>query len=304
MIGPVRHNAGMTDPAYLRVLNVFNRNGRGVLGGVEAQLMAFRCRELSEGADDGQAALDSLRAQGYVETVPGSDSHLRLSAQGYAWLLSLPELPSAAAPKARGHGEYEMRARVLAIYRQQGIVEGGHLSSETLARYWEASGQRAGELRHALDVLLRDGFLRMGRFQKTLFRLQGAGARYLEGRELPDLALRHQPALLDSDRSLKTMGEEPLLLLGAHVFDVEEGLPPEGLELPMFLYALEKLGLPHCQAFLAADLLHRREHADLDATGTLTLTDTGLDLVVIARTQEGQFMTTQALDKADGGAHS
>ncbi|ROH90992.1 hypothetical protein ED208_08445 [Stagnimonas aquatica] len=142
--------------------------------------------------------LAQLFAQGQIALTPDLEPpHVRFTASGYARLLeqfdrarrpapagtgaeatepvpatTLPppaltgapaELPLAPPQRFLRHGqpptEIALRNQLLDIYRDLKLKPGSQIIAMTLSRYWQEMGLRAGDLRIAIDVLVRDGYL-------------------------------------------------------------------------------------------------------------------------------------------------
>jgi hypothetical protein len=75
--------------------------------------------------------------------------------------------------------EIGLRNQLLDIYRDLKLKPGSQIIAMTLSRYWQEMGLRAGDLRTAIDVLVRDGYLIYSslRFEPH-WRLTEAGYAY------------------------------------------------------------------------------------------------------------------------------
>lgn len=311
-----RHPALHDDPTCAQVLAVVNAHSRPAVAGMPRRLFNYRFR-LMAGEREPAGAIAQLCNQGWLAQTEDGDT-LWLTPEGYRAILErfknaeefTGEAGAPGAPRNEGPpSEYALRTRVLDIFREAGVGKRGHIAAEDLNRFWSVSGRRADELRHGLDILMRDGYVRIGRFRKTLFRLQSEGARYLKGRPAPEaLESLAQPAVSD-ERHFKTLPDESLLVLAVHVFKQRRALPPRSLSFGELEYGLDDYELPAFAQFHAAELLHRFGYVDLHDDGALqiTLTDEGRGLLRTADSEMVQWVTRMALDdmskaNADGGS--
>lgn len=274
------------DPDRAAVLSVVNALSRPVVLGVDPQLLNFRLRQLQPDHDF-REAIAALLDEGWLEQEQHSRK-LRFSALGYQRVIERQALvvETATADVAdrdsqQAPSEFLLRQRVLAIYAEDEAEAGSSLSAEQINQYWSAAGFRAEELRHALDILLRDGYLRLRRFGRTRFRLQQGGARYLAGRSPPAALQALAPEACRADCNRHSVADEALLIYASHVFRLRKALAPRSLSFGELDYQLEALELPAYLRFHAADLLYRYQYAELHDDGSLqfTLSERGMQLV-------------------------
>lgn len=198
------------------ILHWLNAHSLRVSDGLPATLLQQKW--LASGRDPGRLrdGLEQLFAQGQIALTPDLDPpHVRFTAGGYAQLLEQfdrarrpapavgsgavdaePPPTPAAAPAATSapselpppqrflrHGqpptEIGLRNQLLDIYRDLKLKPGSQIIAMTLSRYWQEMGLRAGDLRIAIDVLVRDGYLIYSslRFEPH-WRLTEAGHAY------------------------------------------------------------------------------------------------------------------------------
>lgn len=274
------------DPDRAAVLSVVDALSRPVVLGVEPQLLNFRLRQLHPERDF-REAIAALLADGWLEQEKHSRK-IRFSALGYQRVIERHALAVDAQRSAHADrdqhqepSEFLLRQRVMAIYAEQGAKAGSSLAADQINQYWAVSGFRAEELRHALDILLRDGYLRLRRLRRTRFALQEDGARYLDGRTPPASLQALAPIASRADCNRHSLSDETLLIFATNVFRVRKALPPRSLSFGELDYQLEALELPAYLRFHAADLLYRYQHAELHDDGSLqfTLSERGMQLV-------------------------
>lgn len=94
---------------------------------------------------------------------------------------SVIELPTSHRFLHHGEPPTEigLRNQLLDIYRDLKLKPGSQIIAMTLSRYWQEMGLRAGDLRTAIDILARDGYLLFSslRFEPH-WRLTEAGHAY------------------------------------------------------------------------------------------------------------------------------
>ena len=186
--------------------------------GAPLHLLRERWRRTEQ--DDQRLAdlLALLIQEQWVELAPGlTPPHLRLSPDGYRRLLSAtrfsssapPAIDTEAAPVAEpdirptvfiGRGlalsEIALRNQVLSIFRDLKLKKGELLIGVTVSRYWQETGLRAGDLRTAFDVLLRDEYVRHRiRGMDVYWELGEGGAEFIRGPLTPARLLECAPEI-------------------------------------------------------------------------------------------------------------
>ena len=284
---------------------MINAHSRPLVAGMSRRLFNYRFRLLA-GERDPAPALQRLQQEGWLNQDEEAEQ-LWLTAQGFSQALERqlaaedePESEKTSTP-TRSEGpptEYDLRQRVLDIFKENHVGKRGHMAAEEINRFWAVSGRRAEELRHGLDILMRDGYLRIGRFRKTLFRLQGEGYRYMTGRRASKPLLEQAEPARSEQRHFKALPDESLLVLAAHVFKQRRALPPRALSYGELQYALDDYQLPSFSLFHAAELLHRYGYIDVHHDGSLqmTLTEEGRGLLRAADSEMVQWVTRMALE--------
>jgi hypothetical protein len=174
------------------ILNWLNSHSVSLSQGLPVRLLLARWQQAGREHARLTASLERLMDAGWIAPTPGAEPpHLRFAATGYTRLLeestntaialepfTMPA-PAAASPAAApakvvtepeapaplflAHGtpmtELGLRNQVLGVFRDLGLRAGTQLIAVTLTRYWQETGLRAGDLRRALDVVTRDGYL-------------------------------------------------------------------------------------------------------------------------------------------------
>lgn len=290
------------------VLGVFERHAESPRDGMLCRLLSYRLRQLPSPPDEA-GTLARLSELGLIEYVGSDGERVVLTTEGYVRVLALSDeapAPAEAGPR-RGPTEYGLRRAVLDIFAEFEVDERGELSAGLLRSFWSSSGRRAGELRHALDLLMRDRYLRLGRLDRTVFRLQDDGLRYLQGREAPAELIALAPRAYDEDRYIHSVPDGSLLVLTAQVFRMQQALPPRSLSYGEVVHGLSMLDVPEFQHFHACELLHRIGAAEITDPEVLRfeLTDEGLKLVQDAGTEMLQWAARLAINDAQrsGAAH-
>ncbi|MDP3857816.1 MAG: hypothetical protein Q8Q73_08660 [Stagnimonas sp.] len=281
-----------------QVLNILDSECRGVVQGIERVVLEFKWRLLGRPDEALARALARLLDDGLLRPVGGL---LRLTALGYARLTS-PEvdvLSTAAAPDpavALTPTEYGVREKLLAVFRARGVGPGGRLSVSELSRCWEVARYRATDLRSGLELLMRDGHAKLGRFGQTQVRLENDGHQYLSGLPAPTWMARESVALAAENLCRQSLPDQVLCILAARKFHDASGREQER-SLYELDYLLERYELPDFARFHACELLHRLGYAELLAEGpALRLTNSGRALVLLAETSNVvQWSVQQAL---------
>ena len=282
-----------------QVLNILDSECRGVVQGIERVVLEFKWRFLGRPDAALAGALARLFDEGLLRPVGGL---LRLTAPGYARLTSaevdaLPP-PATAYPDAAAMTptEYGVREKLLAVFAARGVAPGGRLSASELSRYWEVARYRAADLRSGLELLMRDGHAKVGRFGQALFRLETDGHKYLRGQPAPAWMAKESVALAAENLCRQSLPDQVLCVLAARKFQDATGREQERSFYELD-YLLERYELPDFARFHACELLHRLGYAELLAEGpALRLTDSGRALVLLAETSNVvQWSVQQAL---------
>ena len=189
-----------------------------------------------------------------------------------------------------------MREKLLSVFRARGIEAGGRLLAAELSRYWEVARYRAADLRSGLDLLLRDGHAKVGRFGQAMFRLEKDGQKYLAGQDAPGWMAKEAVALAAENLCRQSLPDQVLCILAARKFYDTNGREVERSFYELD-YLLERYEVPDFARFHACELLHRLGYAEVLAEGpSLRLTDAGRALVLLAETSNVvQWSVQQAL---------
>lgn len=232
------------------ILHWLDAHSVSVTQGLPAQLLNKRWEQAGRSTAQLGPALKLLFDQDWVAITPDLDPpHLRFSSEGFRKLIEAPLIeepdvaveaitepaPVVAAPAAerpvtvaspapaaaafRGPSELRLRNDILGVYRELKLKAGARLIGMTLSRYWQELGNRAGDLRDGIDVLVRDGFLqpRMVGIDKH-WMLTEEGAHFMAGIQTPASLSRLAPAL---DKISLTPPADELRLLTARVIVAE-----------------------------------------------------------------------------------
>lgn len=239
------------------ILHWLDAHSVSVTQGLPAQLLNKRWEQAGRSTAQLGPALKLLFDQDWVAITPDLDPpHLRFSSEGFRKLIEAPLIeepeavaeaiaepapvvappaaerpvtapataaPSpAAAPAAatfRGPSELRLRNDILGVYRELKLKAGARLIGMTLSRYWQELGNRAGDLRDGIDVLVRDGFLqpRMVGIDRH-WMLTTEGESFMNGPAAPPALARLAPAL---DKISLTPPADELRLLTARVIVAE-----------------------------------------------------------------------------------
>jgi hypothetical protein len=183
------------------VLQWLNTHSVTLTKGLPLRLLQQKWRQLRRSDERLSHALEVLIGSDWVVMTPSLDPpHLRISPNGYRRLTDgevpgettavIPPLealdlaavdaaPALNIPTRRYASEIGLRNQILSIYRDLKLKADSRLIAVTLSRYWQESGQRSGDLRAGLDVLLRDGYVRQRLDgMDTYWVLTEAGERY------------------------------------------------------------------------------------------------------------------------------
>lgn len=235
------------------ILHWLDAHSVSVTQGLPAQLLNKRWEQAGRSTAQLGPALKLLFDQDWVAITPDLDPpHLRFSSDGFRKLIEAPLIeepdvameaiaepaPVVAAPAAerpvtasiaaspapaaaafRGPSELRLRNDILGVYRELKLKAGARLIGMTLSRYWQELGNRAGDLRDGIDVLVRDGFLqpRLVGIDKH-WMLTEEGAHFMAGVQTPASLARLAPAL---DKISLTPPADELRLLTARVIVAE-----------------------------------------------------------------------------------
>lgn len=282
-----------------QVLNIIDTESQGAVRGIEHAVLAFKWRFLGLADETLPQAIDTLLKDGFLRV---AGPMLRLTRSGYARLIA-PNVPAAAPlPTGQGQGngrptEYSIRGKLLGVFRTQGLGSGGKLSAGELNRYWEVAGYRAGDLRNGLDLLMRDGHSKVGRFSKTVFRLEKDGDQYARGSNAPEWLAKEAVALERENLSKQGIPDRVLCILAARQF-LESSGKLRHRAWSEVDYLLERYELPEFARFHAYELLHRLGYAEATEDKMLRLTAAGYDLVKSSDGEVAQWSIQQAMKAA------
>jgi len=279
-----------------QVLNILDTESSGAVRGIERAVLEFKWRHLGSPVEQLAPSLDTLLREGLLRVV---GVWLRLTRAGYECLTAphvaaAPPLPQAQ-PQAFGRPtEYGVRGKLLGVFRTQGLGSGGKLSAAELNRYWAVAGYRAGDLRSGLDLLMRDGHSKVGRFSKTVFRLESDGDRYARGDAAPEWLEKEAIALEEQNLRQQSIPDRVLCALAARQFIEQSGLPRPRAWSEVD-YLLERYELPEFARFHAYELLHRLGYAVAAPGNALQLTDKGYELVQSSEGETAQWLIRQSM---------
>ena len=285
------------DDAANRVLNILDRESRGVVQGIEQTVLEFKWRLLGLAEGLLAPALQRLIGDGLLRA---AGRMLRLTAAGYARLTdgTVPEIadndPTAGSFAGRPT-EYGVRDKLLGVFRSRAVGSGGRLSAAELSRYWEVAHYRAADLRSGLDLLLRDGHAKVGRFGQALFRLERDGHDYLRGSEAPEWMRKEAVVLAAENLRKPGVPDRVLCVLAVRKFHDSQGREVERSFYELD-YLLERYQLPDFLRFHACELLHRLGLAEIVGEGpSLRLTEAGRALQRTSESGVVQWSVQQAL---------
>lgn len=210
------------------ILNWLNSHSVSLSQGLPVRLLLARWQQAGRDHSRLTVSLQRLIDTGWIAPVPRAEPpHLRFAAAGYARMLeetttqaialepfaapasppaatlppavAAPAVPATEAPPLfLAHGtpmtELGLRNQVLSVFRDLGLRAGTQLIAVTLTRYWQETGLRAGDLRRALDVVVRDGYLVPHRDGMDLYwQLTPAGEEWLRAPLTPAPLLAAAP---------------------------------------------------------------------------------------------------------------
>lgn len=285
------------DAAANRVLNILDRESRGVVQGIESSVLEFKWRLLGLAESQLAPALQRLTGDGLLRA---AGRMLRLTAAGYARLTdeARPEIADhdpAAGSFAGRPTEYGVRDKLLGVFRSRAVASGGRLSAAELSRYWEVAHYRAADLRSGLDLLLRDGHAKVGRFGQALFRLERDGHDYLRGAAAPEWMRKEAVVLAAENLRKPGVPDRVLCVLAVRKFHDSQGREVERSFYELD-YLLERYQLPDFLRFHACELLHRLALVEVVGEGpALRLTEAGRALQRASESGVVQWSVQQAL---------
>ncbi|MDB5969739.1 MAG: hypothetical protein JWQ90_2189 [Hydrocarboniphaga sp.] len=207
------------DPACDDILRWLDAHSVTLSLGLPAQLLHKRWAEAGREPAQLGSSLQRLFDEDWVALTPGREPvHLRFTVEGFRRLIDITAAPPAAAAAApatspppaapdpagvaaaqRSHlSELRLRNDILGVYRELRLKADSRLIGMTLSRYWQEMGNRAGDLRTGLDVVVRDGLLLprligMDRY----WQLTPDGEAWLLGPVTPEVLLQLAPPLAD-----------------------------------------------------------------------------------------------------------
>lgn len=260
------------------VLNLVDRESRSVAQGLERRVLEFKWSFHQLPAHTLAPAVGRLCLDGLLFSI---GNVLRLTPRGYG-LLTAPGIRENAETFLAGMresgppSEFGIRNRILSVFAHHGMKAGDRLGRDEINRFWQVAHYRASQLQDGLELLLRDGAIKMARLLKAYIRLEKDGERYMNGRATPDWLFRHSPKLEEGNLKRRTVSDRTLRMMVAHQFGEARdtrSVSPEELD-----YLLERHELPAFARFHAIDLAWRLGDVDtVDAVG-LRITDQGRSL--------------------------
>lgn len=246
------------------VLNLLDAESPAVTAGVELSVLEFAWNRHGHTDKALARALDLLAQEGLVAMAHGC---LRLSTSGYQRVLAdVPEIEAPAAAPHQSQGtdtEYGLRNAVLAVMRSRGLGANAKISAGELNQLWEVARQRAADLRTGLDLLMRDGHVKLSRLGKTRFRLEKDGYLYMTGREAPPEFVGEALRVDDDNLAQSSVSDMTLCVLIAQLY--RETRSKQALSFGVTLFLLEQYKLPEFATFHGLDVAHRRGYLDWDA---------------------------------------
>lgn len=230
------------------ILHWLDAHSVSVSQGLPASLLTKRWEQARRSQNSLSAALSKLLLDDWAVVTPNTDPpHLRFTVEGFRRMIEAPEVPdeiavvadapastpspapatvatateavmasppppTAAAAPPRGPSEADLRNGILGVYRDLKLRAGARLIGMTLSRYWQEMGNRAGDLRSGIDLLVRDGFL-----QPTMvgidrhWTLTDEGADFIYAPKTSALLSEQAPAFDEVSLEVPIAGELRLL---------------------------------------------------------------------------------------------
>ena len=283
------------------VLNLLDTESPAITAGVELSVLEFAWNRHGHADKALARALDLLAQEGLVAVANGC---LRLSASGYQRILAdVPEIELPVAVQHQSQGtdtEYGLRNAVLAVMRSRGLGANAKISAGELNQLWEVARQRAADLRTGLDLLMRDGHVKLSRLGKTRFRLEKDGYLYMTGREAPGDFLGDAVPVAEQNLAQTTVSDLTLCVLIMHQY--RGGRRAQALSFGVTSFLLEQYKLPEFAAFHGLDVAHRRGYLDWDAKRSgFVITEAGTELQSRIESTTVQWGVNSDLAKLDGG---
>ncbi|EIT69959.1 MULTISPECIES: hypothetical protein [Hydrocarboniphaga] len=317
------------------ILHWLDAHSVSVTQGLPAQLLNKRWEQAGRSTAQLGPALKLLFDQDWVAITPDLDPpHLRFSSEGFRKLIeaplieepaavaeaiaeaapvasasaaerpvTVPAAPSTAAPAAatfRGPSELRLRNDILGIYRELKLKAGARLIGMTLSRYWQELGNRAGDLRDGIDVLVRDGFLqpRMVGIDKH-WMLTEEGAHFMAGAQTPASLSRLAPPL---DRVSPTPPADELRLLTSRVLVAELGPGESRLDYTLLRPAwMQRTRLDDNALLHGLDMLHKLSCVQLHEGRPLDIEITAAGRTLASQETPKLAKVLSLLNKALGG---
>ena len=328
------HNADCDD-----ILNWLDAHSVSVTQGLPAQLLNKRWEQAGRSTAQLGPALKLLFDQDWVAITPDVDPpHLRFSSDGFRKLIEAPLLEepeiiaeaivepapvakpaaerpitvpaaapspaaaSTAAPVAAFQGPSELRLRndILGVYRELKLKAGARLIGMTLSRYWQELGNRAGDLRDGIDVLVRDGFLqpRMVGIDKH-WMLTTEGEAFINGPLTPGVLKPLAPAL---DKISLTPPADELRLLAARIIVAELDPGQTVLDYTLLRPAwMQRTRLDDNALVHGLDMLHKLSCVQLHAGRPLDIEITAAGRTLASQETPKLAKVLSLLNKALGG---
>lgn len=285
------------NPDCNRILNLINQDSRDLVGGVSLQLIAYHW-SLMQGDETGLAdAYERLIGESLIREV---GDRCLLTPTGYAQLLDpeCAEVEVESASELHRHGgrptEYSLRAVLLDVLTRGG---GKSVRLDELTERWAVSGLRAGELRDAIDLLIRDQLASLTGLRRRSLTLTKDGTAYVNGRKPPQVLIQMAPPLDESE--LRSRGVEARTLCMLAAYATGEAAQTRSVSFGEVSYRLERLKIPTHRVFHAIELAHRLGHIDFDDdTQTIHLTRSGDKLYRAANGRAVQWAIGQAVREA------
>ena len=320
------------------ILHWLDAHSVSVTQGLPAQLLNKRWEQAGRSTAQLGPALKLLFDQDWVAITPDVDPpHLRFSSDGFRKLIEAPlieapdvvetlvepapvakpaaerpvTVPAAAtaAPSTapapavvafRGPSELRLRNDILGVYRELKLKAGARLIGMTLSRYWQELGNRAGDLRDGIDVLVRDGFLqpRMVGIDKH-WMLTTEGEAFMNGPLTPVALKQLAPTL---DKISLTPPADELRLLAARVITAELDPGQTLLDYTMLRPAwMQRTRLDDNALLHGLDMLHKLSCVQLHEGQPLDIEITAAGRTLASQETPKLAKVLSLLNKALGG---